>query len=388
VRQITRGPKYHWFAYYDKFQFDPTNRYALGMELEFEHRSPRPDDQLRLGMVDLADGDRWIDLGETTTAWCWQQGCMLQWLPGSPSEIIWNDRQDDRYVCRIMDVKTRAKRTVPHPIYAVSPDGRWAVAPDFARIGELRPGYGYNGIDDPHRDQLAPAESGIFHIDLKTGRQRLIVSLADVARLPFEGEDLAPAKHWFNHLLVNTDGSRFTFLHRWKQPGKTNWLTRMLTAAPDGSDLRVLIGSGYVSHFIWRDPDHMLAFSKTDPKGDWGFYLFQDVPGGTVEHIAPEIKHDGHCTYSPDRRWMLSDTYPDKQMDQHIYLYDVAERRRVDLGAFRLPKVYRECPPYYEWRCDLHPRFSRDGRSVVFDSPHTGQGRQMHLIDVSRIVGA
>ena len=32
-------------------------------------------------------------------------------------------------------------------------------------------------------------------------------------------------------------------------------------------------------------------------------------------------------------------------------------------------------------------RFSPDGRSVVIDSPHTGQGRQLHLIDISEIVG-
>lgn len=27
---ITRGPGYHWFGYYDKWQVDPTGRYALG----------------------------------------------------------------------------------------------------------------------------------------------------------------------------------------------------------------------------------------------------------------------------------------------------------------------------------------------------------------------
>jgi hypothetical protein len=42
--------------------------------------------------------------------------------------------------------------------------------------------------------------------------------------------------------------------------------------------------------------------------------------------------------------------------------------------------------PNEQWRCDLHPRFSRDGRSVVIDSPYTG-GRQLHLMDVSAIIG-
>src|SRR5947209_16678946 len=82
VRAITRGPKFHWFGYYDKLQFDPTGRYVLGMEVDFEHRSPKPDDEIRLGVIDLEDDDRWTEIG-ATRAWNWQQGCMLQWLPGS-----------------------------------------------------------------------------------------------------------------------------------------------------------------------------------------------------------------------------------------------------------------------------------------------------------------
>lgn len=119
VRQIMRGPRHHWFGYYDKLQFSPDNRYVLGMEVPFEHRSPTPDDTIRIGMVDLQDNDRWIELGETR-AWNWQQGCMLQWLPGDQPEIIWNDRVRDgageRFVSHVMGAGTRNKpRTLPHP---------------------------------------------------------------------------------------------------------------------------------------------------------------------------------------------------------------------------------------------------------------------------------
>src|SRR5690625_577372 len=39
-RMITRPPGYHWFGYYDKWQLDPTGRFALSMQVDFEHRSP------------------------------------------------------------------------------------------------------------------------------------------------------------------------------------------------------------------------------------------------------------------------------------------------------------------------------------------------------------
>jgi Concanavalin A-like lectin/glucanases superfamily len=114
IRAITKGPKFHWFGYYDKLEFDPTSRYVLGMESGFENRSPTPDDVIKVGMVDLKDHDKWIELGESR-AWCWQQGCMLQWRPGSTNEVLWNDRQAGRFVCHILDVKTLKKRTIPYP---------------------------------------------------------------------------------------------------------------------------------------------------------------------------------------------------------------------------------------------------------------------------------
>ncbi len=382
VRTITHGPKFHWFAYYDKLQFDPSVRYVLSNEVDFEHRSPKADDTIKVGMVDLKDNDRWIELGESC-AWCWQQGCMLQWRPGSETEVLWNDREGDRFVCHILDVKTRKKRTIPHPIYSVSPCGKWAIAPDFRRVNDMRPGYGYAGLPDPNKEDLAPEDSGLFRIDLDTGEQTLLLSLAQIAKIPFDKYDLTGAKHYFNHLLVSPDGSRFEFLHRWRMEGLRSFGTRMLTAAADGSDVRVIDPSGYTSHFIWRDPDHILAWSRADSDGD-AFYLYEDRQGGKIEVVGKDVMpHNGHCTYLPGNEWILNDTYPQgKERNQNPYLYHVATGRRVPLGHFSQPREYSG-----EWRCDTHPRFSPDGKLVCIDSPHTGEGRQLHLIDISGVVG-
>ncbi len=376
VRAITRGPKFHWFAYYDKLEFDPTGRYVLSMEVDFQHRSPRDDDRITVGMVDLEDADRWIPLG-TSTAWCWQQGCMLQWRPGSKTQILFNDRQQDGYVCHVVDVVTGKKRTVGHPIYTVSPDGRTAVAPDFRRVNDMRPGYGYVGLADPHKDELAPDDSGISRIELDTGRSELVVSLAQIARIPYPNGDLSKAKHYFNHLLISPDGSRFEFLHRWRIAGQRGFGTRMLTAAMDGSDIRIVDHSGRTSHFIWRDPRHILAWSWHASHGN-AFYLFEDKTDGKVEIVGRGLMtHNGHCSYLPGNRWILNDTYPlGSRREQHPYLFEVATSRIVPLGHFHLPPEYRG-----EWRCDTHPRFSPGGKKIVIDSPHGGQGRQLYLIE-------
>ena len=97
VSRLTNTNAHHWFGYYDKLQFDPTSRYVLGMSVPFEHRSPTADDVIQVGMVDLEDNDRWIEFGQSN-AWNWQQGCMLQWIPGTKSQVLWNDRVGDRFV--------------------------------------------------------------------------------------------------------------------------------------------------------------------------------------------------------------------------------------------------------------------------------------------------
>ena len=384
TRAITRGPGHHWFGYYDKLQFDPTSRLVLGMEVDFEHRSPTGSDVIRIGMVDLQQDDRWIELGRSK-AWCWQQGCMLQWLPGSRHEILWNDRQAGRFVCHVMDVRSRKRRTLPHPVYSVSPDGRTAVAPDFRRINDVRPGYGYAGLEDPFAGDLAPSESGIVRIDLKTGETRQVISLADIARRGDIPNRQPGIKHYFNPLLFNPDGSRFIALHRWRYPDGRR-LTRMITARPDGSDIRIVVPNGYASHFIWRDPQHILVQSRNLlGTTAWNNFLVEDKEGGRVEAVGHGILDpSGHISYLPGNRWILNDTYPrgDDRL-QTPHLYNIKTCKRFDLGQFRLPKVYTG-----EWRVDTHPRFSPGGRFVCIDAPIPGQGRQLHLIDISELVAS
>ena len=379
TRAITRGPRFHWFGYYDKLQFDPTGRFVLSNQVDFEHRSPRADDVIQVGMIDLQDGDRWIELGESR-AWNWQQGCMLQWLPGSKEDVVWNDRVDGRFVSHVMNVRTRKKRTLPGPAYAVSPDGRWAVYPDFRRLNQTRPGYGYAGVADPFENQLTPHEAGIWRMDMKTGKQKLLQSFLQAAMVPNLHSMWEPgAKHWFNHLLFSPDGSRFIFLHRWRGPKQgSGFGTRMFTANRDGGDLHVLDPHGGTSHFIWRDRTHVLAWAKHPSHGE-KFYLYEDKTDN-VEVIGKDVMTvNGHCTYLPGNAWILNDTYPQADGKQHLYLYEVASDKRVELGAFASDPPYRG-----EFRCDLHPRSSRDGTKVTIDSSHE-RGRQIYLVDIERL---
>jgi hypothetical protein len=382
TRVITRGPGFHWFGYYDKFQFDPTNRFVLSNKVNFEHRSPTADDVIEIGMVDIQEKDRWIPLGKTR-AWNWQQGCMLQWLPDSDSKIIWNDREKDRFVSHILDVKTGDKRTLPSAIYSVSPNGKEAVSCDFSRVADCRPGYGYAGFRDKFFDDMAPEESGVTHVNLETGAEKLIVTHKQLANTGEVMENHPTSKHHAYHLLVSPDGKRFIMLHRWTQP-KGGHLTRLITAAMDGSDLRIIIPNGFASHFIWRDSKHILSQAKgwlgNDQAGD---FLFEDKDSGIVEEIGKGVLDPaGHLTYLRNNDWILNDTYPKGvRRIQTPHLYHIKTNRRIDLGHFPSPPEYKG-----EWRVDNHPRSSRDERWVCIDAPQGDQGRQLHLIDIQGLL--
>lgn len=377
IRRITRPPGFHWFGYYDKLQFDPTGRFVLGMRVDFEHRSPQPDDEIEIGVIDTVDGDAWKSLG-TTKAWNWQQGAMLQWLPKSETKVLWNDRVGNQFVCRIHDLKKEKTETIPAPVYTISPDGRTGIAPDFRRLNDCRPGYGYAGIPDPNKETSAPSDAGIWGVDLKNGKQQLLIPIEEAVRVPNREPYSKGAKHWFNHLLFNTDGSRFIFLHRWRgeKEGKS-FATRMFTASRAGKDLYVLDPYGRTSHFIWRDAQSVLAWAWHPSLNKDRFFLYTDKTD-KVEAIGTDVMTvNGHCTYLPGNRWVLNDTYPDADRMQHLYLYEISTGRRVPLADLLSPPEYTG-----EWRTDLHPRFSPDGTKICIDSTHERKGRQLYLVDI------
>jgi hypothetical protein len=245
----------------------------------------------------------------------------------------------------------------------------------------MRPGYGYVGVQDEWHDHPHPPEDGIRRMDVRTGEHDLILSLDAVADFRLLSS-MEGAKHWFNHVQINTDGSRFAFLHRWHGPNTgRKWHTRLLTAAFDGSGLRCVADHEKVSHYDWRDREHILAWARQHAVGE-RYFLFNERSGHREVVGEGVLTCDGHCSWSPDRRWILTDTYPDGDDVRTLLLYRPEDGRRVEVGRFHSPPELTG-----PIRCDLHPRWSRDGRQVCIDSAHE-ESRQMYVINVEEVTGA
>jgi len=396
VQQITSGNKQHWFGYYDKWQIDPSGRYALGNKVDLLFRSPRPDDKIQIGLIDLKQDNQWKQIGETSS-WGWQQGCMLQWIPGSKEEVIWNERSTKGFYSKVYNIRTGKTRDLPMPIYTLSPDGTFALSINFARLQMMRPGYGYMSASQTIHTEKAPAAEGIYKMNLITGRTDFILSLEELAGLNREVGSVSENYHWCNHLLISPTGNRFIFLNRSRpyllneETKKTkNWnadyVTRAITCNTDGSDLYVLNDSGNFSHFIWKGDEAITAWAATEDGGKAAFYEFYDKSKKYKLLDTERMPSNGHNTYVPgtNYEWILNDTYPKgKERLQELYLYHVPSKRKVILGSFHEPKEFKG-----EWRCDLHPRCDQQGKRVFFDSTHVGGKRQMFSINIEKIVNA
>lgn len=376
LEPVTVGPKHHFFGYYEKSPWNASGRLMLAHEAAFNDRPPRHDDAVTIGVIRLGEGRRFEPLAQSL-AWNWQQGAMLQWHPADPEGLFFhNDRRAGGHAGIVRRADGHEVRSYDRPIYAVSPNGRQAFSLNFARLQTHRPGYGYAGVADPFANDPAPDDDGIHLVDLESGQSQLIVSLGALARRdPTPG--MQGGFHYVNHIQVNPAGSRIAFFHIWTTGDKT-WTVRLYTADPDGGKLRCVLDTGRVSHYDWLDDRRILVWANQPGTGD-RFLLCDEQQPGVQVFGEGTLTEDGHCSFSPDRQWVLNDTYPDRHDMRTLMLVRYRDQKRVDLARLHSPKSRW----WGEIRCDLHPRWSRDGRSICVDSVHDGT-RQMYVMNVER----
>ncbi|XPG67091.1 hypothetical protein ABL843_03805 [Variovorax sp. 350MFTsu5.1] len=407
------NPNHHFFGYYNKSTWDRSGRYLLAQQVPWMDTELQPASTARIGYFDLRDNDR-FHLLDATTAWNWQMGSQLQWLDGAPGrQLIYNCRTDDAdalypgFGSTIVDLDSGARRVLPMPVYVVAPSSRYALSVDYRRLYVTHRTIGYSEASGPFQLPLAPDDDGVHAIDLATGATRLLVSYQDLRRF-HPRASMDKAIHWVSHIEINPSSSRVLFLHRWTErvEDETCFLHRLVTMNPDGSDMRLLECSDHplpqladdfdpnavgtfdyekseyqISHPLWRDDEHIVVWGPH--AGKIGYHLYQDSVGGEVKAIGEGVLvENGHMSFSPvNPRWLLSDTYPDARTHERVlFLFDMETGRRHDLGSFYATPALGK-----ENRCDLHPRWSRDGRQVCIDSVHESQ-RQMYIVDVSAIV--
>ena len=373
VRVSPDDGKEYFFGYYDKSPWDATGRYMLCLRANNTWEDVSPKEKADILLIDTQKDNAFVKLAETG-AWNVQQACMLQWLgPDFSSGIIYNDFRDGKYVSVIKDIKTDAEKVINAAVYAVAQDGKTALTLDFSRLYNLRPGYGYYNVPESTKGIALPDTTAIWRVDLESGDVKPLLKYTDFAAFsPREEMKLPGTVHKVNHLMISPNGKRFMVLYRWFV-GQRKY-TRLITCNMDGTDMYLLSDDDSVSHCCWKNDDEILAF-ENKKSGGRGYYLMRDKTGN-YQRLWPKIGNDGHPSYSPDGKFIVIDSYPNRARVASVKVMN--EQTGIPLASVFAPFKYDN-----ETRCDLHPRWSRDGKEICFDSVFEGH-RGLYTVRVPR----
>lgn len=361
----------YYYGYYDKSPWDATGRYMIALRVKQAYKSVAPKERGTVVLIDTRNHNEVIEIGKTES-WNVQQGCMTQWLgPDFQTKLIYNDFRNGHYCSIVFNVKDmKEEKVLPLPVYDVARDGSFALSLDFNRLHRMRPGYGYSNLPDKTKGVLCPDEPCIWKMDIATGEVTPLFKYTDMAAFEPD-ESMEGAEHKVNHLMISPNGKRFMVLHRWFKNGRKH--TRLVTCNVDKTEMYNLSDDVFVSHCYWKNDHEILSFCRKKATGDH-YYLMEDKTQN-YQLFWPELNTDGHCSYSPDNKWIITDTYPNRKRLASVYLC------REDGFCKRIARVFAPFRYDNDCRCDLHPRWSRDGKMICIDSVHEGK-RVLYVIPV------
>lgn len=367
---------YYFFGYYDLMPYDTKDRRHLLHRVTLDHtgRLPNKNDVAELGYIDTETGE--VTYFAETTAWNFQQGSLLQWNPAAPDdEVIFNVRDGDEFRCVTLNLRTGKQKIAECAIANVSPNGKWGLAVNMSRIYDFRPGYGYSDVRDPFYDIANPENDGVWLVDMETGKSKLIISYKRIWE-EFGTPDYDGAKFVVNHITFNPASNRFLFLNRnFPHSENRSWATTLYTSDL-GGNMYKLLGPTMISHYNWKNHEEIIGYFRCS--GEDGTYILRDKTDMYERLNSPYFARDTHTIYSPDRRYLIGDSYPtgdDPLRTIRIYDFKTGESGILFGEEEKAPRITDN-------RCDLHNIWSHSGKKISYDSTHRGK-REICELDVS-----
>jgi hypothetical protein len=378
VGPLTTGPRHHFFGYYGIPPWNLAGDKLLCLETDFQDRMPEVAEPARIGLVDATTGT--FQPITDTFGWNFQQGAMLHWHPADANRyFIFNQRLPGKGVFGVIhDLRTGEQKQLPRAVNGVGKKTSLALCLNYGRLTRMRPVVGYPGLIDDTASHPHPSDDGVWVMDLGSGKTDLAVSIDTVFQRVLRNHPWIEDQHmWFNHVVLNPSGRRFLFLARvWTLTTPRALESAMFTCNLDGSDLREVIAFGKsVSHFEWRNDTQILATFHHDRK-ERQHVLFSDGKTDYTVIARGFFNGDGHCSFAPDGDWIVTDRNDSKGISKELRIYSLSQRQGHFLGSFPMrERRYLSG----DLRCDLHPRWNRDGSQICFDALDANGLRQLHL---------
>ena len=340
-----------FFGYYDKPCF------AYGKSLM--HRINSTSLDLNQTADILVNGEKVSE----TNCWNWQQGSMATWL--SENEILHNFFDGKHYRSKKINLITKQETVYELPVYTVSPKG-FALTLNFSRLAKLRPDYGYFNL--PYQQLKEDSEDGIYYLDMQNNKGSLFVSLDKIKSVK-PSKKMDSAIHKVNHLDLSPNSKNVIFLHRYFNDGVKT--TRLMLLNIRSKEMKVLADNGMVSHMAWVNDELLFGYLRRKDGTDG--YAYIDLDGNETPHNHELLVDDGHPTVY-NERYIVTDSYPDYTCNSKLILIDRQKNDVRLLGRFYSGKPYQGTK-----RCDLHPRFDKEGKALTIDTVCEGVRKVYHI---------
>ena len=313
----------------------------------------------------------------TTSYFNLQQGIRPVWL--NNNQIIFNRVLNNNLISSIYDIKNDSFKDFDFPIQEISSKYKIIFSIDYSKFDFLNKDYGYrlhSKISHKKIDGITGYDYMHDKIIFKL-QQKKIHKISKNNHIPLEKCEL-------NHLHHSPYENSFVFIYRTKY---YKGFSELYEYNYRKDSLIKLYSGSMISHYCWINKNLILAYLKHQSES--GFFEINYRNKEEI-HISKNILDktqdntgDGHPSVSPDNKWVIYDSYPNKARHSHLYLIQnniKNNSEKILVGKFLSPLKFNG----YN-RCDLHPRWSPDSRFISIDSCHEGI-RKSYLIDISKII--
>tara|TARA_A100001234_G_scaffold220675_1_gene234211 strand:+ start:2219 stop:3484 length:1266 start_codon:yes stop_codon:yes gene_type:complete len=398
----------HTVGYHDIRPFNSNNNLVL------LHRSPKKnlgfkDKSIKVEICIWDIKNSTIKKIDETDTWSWEQGARLQWV--GDNEFVYNKSYKQNPSSIIYNIKTNKTTILDTCIYSYNKNKFLSV--NYARLWKLWKSYGYNNLLslNINIDKKKPDDDGVFLSDLNHNKN-LILSINKAVKLC--GLDNVDKDFFLCHPTFNPSGNKFISLLRYFNDSGA--LISYLICTDINSENSIILAREKVSHFEWlNDTDiivwcrnlsqkiiklrnnrflekkvfpiikKILNISKTDLKNKIlknDYHLININKPSEAKGLNNKIlNEDGHPQISPDKKFLITDTYPNNNGFMKLLLLKIDANKIFEIGKFKIAEYLEKNSLKY----DLHPRWDNSGKLINIDSSHL-ESRQNYIIDISKLL--
>lgn len=305
---------------------------------------------------------------DNTKAWSWQIGACSQWQPNK-NVLYYNKNFKNKFVTVQFDIEKKIKKKFNFSIYNISPDGEKFVLADFLNIGKYRKGYGF--ISKLNKKNIHKDKLQIYNIRSK--QKKTLYSFQ-------KEKNKQVIESYINHLTFSPDSTKISYFRTILKKRNQRQIFFYYYCLKKRKNFLIDVSKvNLISHYCWKNKNEIMFTMKVNKK-KYSYKIF-NINSKKIKSLSSDLNKDGHPMFNPKHKDLfVSDTYPNLFGFQKLFIYSIIKKKVIWERLIYSPYKYRGVV-----RCDLHPRWSNDGKKILIDYVN-GSNRNIGIIEINKII--